>query len=80
MAACVGVSIVGASDLDKFVALIGSFACVPLVYIYPAYMHYKGAAEKGWVKALDVVLMVGGFIAMVYTTFVTVYQWIDSKV
>lgn len=80
MAACVGVSIVGASDLDKFVALIGSFACVPLVYIYPAFMHYKGAAEKGWVKALDIVLMVGGTVAMVFTTLVTVYQWIDSKV
>lgn len=79
MAVCVGVSIVGASDLDKFVALIGSFACVPLVYIYPAYMHYKGAAEKPWVKAMDIVLMVGGLVAMVYTTFVTVYQWIDSK-
>lgn len=25
----------GAADLDKFVALIGSFACVPLVMIYP---------------------------------------------
>jgi proton-coupled amino acid transporter len=25
----------GADDLDKFVALIGSFACVPLVYMYP---------------------------------------------
>ena len=25
----------GASDLDKFVALVGSFACVPLVYVYP---------------------------------------------
>ena len=25
----------GAGDLDKFVALVGSFACVPLVYIYP---------------------------------------------
>ena len=25
----------GADDLDKFVALVGSFACVPLVYIYP---------------------------------------------
>ncbi|KAM0418706.1 hypothetical protein ACHAPT_012405 [Fusarium lateritium] len=75
---CAGVSIVGASDLDKFVALIGSFACVPLVYIYPAYLHYKGAAEKAWVKAIDVLLMVVGFIAMVYTTFVTVYQWIDD--
>jgi len=26
---------VGANDLDKFVALVGSFACIPLVYIYP---------------------------------------------
>jgi proton-coupled amino acid transporter len=25
----------GAEDLDKFVSLIGSFACVPLVYVYP---------------------------------------------
>ena len=25
----------GAADLDKFVALVGSFACVPLVYVYP---------------------------------------------
>lgn len=25
----------GSDDLDKFVALTGSFACVPLVYMYP---------------------------------------------
>lgn len=25
----------GAGNLDKFVALVGSFACVPLVYVYP---------------------------------------------
>ena len=25
----------GAGDLDKFVALVGSFACIPLVYMYP---------------------------------------------
>ena len=25
----------GAADLDKFVALVGSFACIPLVYVYP---------------------------------------------
>jgi proton-coupled amino acid transporter len=80
MALCIGISIVGASDLDKFVALIGSFACVPLVYIYPAYLHYRGAAETRRQKILDVVLMTVGLIAMVYTTFVTVFQWIDSKV
>jgi len=25
----------GAGDLDKFVAVVGSFACIPLVYVYP---------------------------------------------
>lgn len=25
----------GAADLDKFVSVVGSFACVPLVYVYP---------------------------------------------
>ena len=32
---CALIAWVGAGDLDKFVALVGSFACVPLVYIYP---------------------------------------------
>lgn len=32
---CAMVAWVGAADLDKFVALVGSFACVPLVYVYP---------------------------------------------
>lgn len=75
---CAGISIVGASDLDKFVALIGSFACVPLVYIYPAWLHYQGIAEKSWVKAGDVLLMIVGLGAMVYTTSVTIKQWSSS--
>lgn len=29
----------GAGDLDKFVALVGSFACVPLVYVYPVNLN-----------------------------------------
>jgi proton-coupled amino acid transporter len=32
---CAAIAWVGADDLDKFVALVGSFACIPLVYIYP---------------------------------------------
>ena len=32
---CAGVAWLGANDLDKFVSLVGSFACIPLVYIYP---------------------------------------------
>lgn len=32
---CAAIAWAGAGDLDKFVALVGSFACVPLVFIYP---------------------------------------------
>ncbi|KAI1654476.1 transmembrane amino acid transporter protein-domain-containing protein [Daldinia decipiens] len=70
--ACGAFSIVGASNLDRFVALIGSIACVPLVYIYPAYLHYKGVATSWEAKVGDIVFMVVGVIAMLYTTVVTV--------
>jgi proton-coupled amino acid transporter len=39
VAVCACLAWVGANDLDKFVALVGSFACIPLVYIYPVSSH-----------------------------------------
>lgn len=76
--ACGAISALGAADLDKFVALIGSFACVPLVYIYPPYLHWKGIAGNKYSKAGDVALMSVGLVAMVYTTAVTVTRWSGS--
>jgi proton-coupled amino acid transporter len=35
VALCAVIAWAGANDLDKFVSLVGSFACIPLVYIYP---------------------------------------------
>ena len=37
----------GANDLDKFVALIGSFACAPLMYICP-YCIIRLLQNRGW--------------------------------
>jgi proton-coupled amino acid transporter len=34
-AVCAAIAWGGADNLDKFVALVGNFACIPLVYIYP---------------------------------------------
>ena len=31
----------GAADLDKFVSIVGSFACVPLVYVYPVSFSFN---------------------------------------
>ncbi|KAJ9155837.1 Vacuolar amino acid transporter 3 [Coniochaeta hoffmannii] len=72
VALCVGVSIAGSENLDRFVALIGSVACIPLVYLYPAYLHYKGVAESRMARVGDVTMMVVGTICMVYSTTITV--------
>lgn len=32
---CAGIAWGGADNLDKFVALVGNFACIPLVFFYP---------------------------------------------
>ena len=37
---CALIAYAGANDLDKFVALVGSFACVPLVYVYPVSLSF----------------------------------------
>ncbi|KAJ9143721.1 Vacuolar amino acid transporter 3 [Pleurostoma richardsiae] len=65
----------GADDLDKFVALVGNFACIPLVYIYPPMLHYKAVAKNTFWRVSDIVLCVFGFVAMAYTTSLTVMSW-----
>lgn len=37
---CATLAWAGAGDLDKFVSLVGSFACIPLVFIYPVSLLY----------------------------------------
>lgn len=72
------IAVVGASNLDKFVALIGSVACVPLVYIYPAYLHFKGVAQSNLAKAGDLLMMAIGLVAMVYTASITIVRWSET--
>lgn len=68
----------GADDLDKFVALLGSVACIPLVYIYPAFLHYKGVAEGKIVKTADLFFIACGCVACVFTGFITIKHWVDG--
>ncbi|KUI72460.1 Vacuolar amino acid transporter 3 [Cytospora mali] len=68
---CCAISIAGSANLDRFVALIGSVACVPLVYVYPAFLHYRAVAQTKGEKLADVLLMVLGMVGMVYTTTIT---------
>jgi proton-coupled amino acid transporter len=68
---------VGANDLDKFVSLIGSFACVPLVFIYPPLLHLKGVSQTRAQKGADVALAIFGVLAMIYTTATSISSWVS---
>jgi solute carrier family 36 (proton-coupled amino acid transporter) len=69
---CTLISTFGAQDLDKFVAFVGSFACVPLCYVYPPMLHYRACATTRRQKAIDIALMIFGAVAAVYTTAQTI--------
>ena len=69
---CSLVSWAGARDLDKFVSLVGSTACVPLCFCYPALLHYRACAQTRWEKAIDITLVTFGVITAVYTGVQTV--------
>lgn len=63
------VAYLGSSNLDLFVSFVGSFACIPLVYMYPPMLHMKAVAESKWEKGLDLGLAIFGGIALIYTTY-----------
>lgn len=68
----------GANDLDKFVSLVGSFACVPLIYIYPPALHFKAFKDKNASKislVIDVVIASVGVIIMLYNTYQSILMW-----
>ncbi|WWD18297.1 hypothetical protein CI109_102747 [Kwoniella shandongensis] len=69
---CSLLSWAGSSELDKFVSLIGSFACIPLCFIYPPMLHLRGVAKTRKAIVLDWILIIFGSLVGVYTTVQTV--------
>lgn len=55
---CAGIAWVGADDLDKFVALVGSFACIPLVYIYPVSISFFSSPPSLFSQSLFGILSI----------------------
>ncbi|KAI8092619.1 transmembrane amino acid transporter protein-domain-containing protein [Halteromyces radiatus] len=73
---CAAISFgVGPDGLNKFVALVGSIACMPLSFIIPGLFHFK--VSKGrWMKVADVVMTLWGIGIMIYTLYVNIHSWI----
>ncbi|KAI9266544.1 transmembrane amino acid transporter protein-domain-containing protein [Phascolomyces articulosus] len=69
---------VGQDGLDKFVALVGSFACIPLCFIFPGMFHYKVTTNK-WAKIGDLILTLFGLGMMIYTLYVNINSWVHPS-
>ncbi|WVQ96757.1 hypothetical protein IAU59_003864 [Kwoniella sp. CBS 9459] len=69
---CSLLSWAGSSELDKFVSLIGSFACIPLCFIYPPMLHLKACNPSRKGRILDWILIIFGSVVGAYTTVQTV--------
>ncbi|KAF9109885.1 neutral amino acid transporter [Mortierella sp. AM989] len=54
--------VIGGPNLDKFVSFVGSIACMPLCFIFPALFHYKACAKTTKAKVLDIALGIFGVI------------------
>ncbi|ORZ23499.1 transmembrane amino acid transporter protein-domain-containing protein [Absidia repens] len=70
---------IGAENLDKFVSLVGSVACVPLCFIFPGMFHIK-IAKKTWDKVVDCCLMIWGVGILIYTLYVTINSFVHPAV
>ncbi|EAW10244.1 putative amino acid transporter [Aspergillus clavatus NRRL 1] len=75
---CAFVAWGGADDLDKFVSLVGSFACVPLIYVYPPLLHLKACAQSRRQQIADIALACLGVVSCIYTTTLTIYNWVGA--
>ncbi|BGP50944.1 hypothetical protein JCM10450v2_006870 [Rhodotorula kratochvilovae] len=79
--AVVGCSILawaGAKDLDKFVSLIGSVACVPLGFAFPPLLHLKACAHTRKQKAIDIALLTFGLVAAVFSSTQTIKMFASA--
>jgi proton-coupled amino acid transporter len=73
-----GVAIGGGDDFEKFVSLVGGFACAPLGLIFPPIFHYVLVAETKREKIIDVVLAVIGTALGLFATIWAAYSWAVS--
>lgn len=67
---------IGGDNLDKFVSLVGSVACVPLCFIFPGMFHFK-VSKKLLDKVLNIALVVFGTGILVYTLYVSIDSFIN---
>ncbi|KAF9186575.1 neutral amino acid transporter [Haplosporangium sp. Z 767] len=73
------VAYAGYYKLDIFIAFVGSFACAPLLFIFPPMFHLRAFPHQPlWRKISDIVLVLFGFLVFFYTLVITIQSFSES--
>ncbi|KAF9372478.1 neutral amino acid transporter [Podila verticillata] len=74
--AVAAVAYAGYTKLDIFISFVGSFACAPLLFIFPPMFHLRAFPDQPkWRKVSDVALILFGFLVFFYTLVVTIQSF-----
>ncbi|KAF9185860.1 neutral amino acid transporter [Haplosporangium sp. Z 767] len=74
--AVAAVAYAGYSKLDIFIAFIGSFACAPLLFIFPPMFHLRAFPNQAlWHKVADVALILFGLLVFFFTLVMTIQSF-----
>ena len=72
---CAIISLIGKDSIDAFIALIGSFCCVPLAFIFPVLCHLRLCQPRGMNLLLNVAVLLLGMALFVYTSLSALMQF-----
>ncbi|KAF9582264.1 neutral amino acid transporter [Lunasporangiospora selenospora] len=74
--AVAAVAYAGYTKLDIFISFVGSFACAPLLFIFPPLFHLKAfPGNPMWRKLCDIALILFGLLVFCYTLVVTIQNF-----
>ena len=68
----------GQSQLELLVTFIGAFACIPLSFCWPSFLHYKAIATTKSQKIKDILLFLFGLSGMLVVCGIAFQKWMDG--
>ena len=69
------VAIIAGDNLNNFLSLLGSGACIHIAFTLPALFHYKICAKTEKEKFIDISLICVAVLLSFFCTCFTIYNW-----
>ena len=73
------VSVLMASELDKFLAILGALGCTPITFTLPTLFHLYICKPTGKERMLDWFVVGFSMVILVFCTSYSIYNWAAEK-